>query len=109
MSRLSRTKIEVTVQVSEPCILSFGESYNDSWIATDGQSRLPKVVLNSVTNGFLLERTGTYEITLEFEMENHLRTGKIISGLTLLILLGTLAVIFCLERKRGKPTGSTKR
>jgi len=108
-SRLSRTKIEVTVQVSEPCILSFGESYNDSWIATDSQGRLPKIVLNSVTNGFLLERTGTYEITLEFEMENHLRTGKVISGLTLGILLGTLALIYCLEGKRGKPTGSTQR
>ena len=107
--RLSRTKIAVSVHVSELCILSFGESYNRSWIATDSQGRLPKIVLNSVTNGFLLERTGTYQIILDFEMENHLNTAKIISGLTLGILLGTLALIYCLERKRGKPTGSTQR
>lgn len=108
--RLSRTKIAVSVNVSEPCILSFGESYNRSWIATDSHGRLPKIVLNSVTNGFLLERTGTYQIILDFEMENHLNTAKIISGLTLGILLGTLALIYCLERKRkrGKPTGSTQ-
>jgi hypothetical protein len=108
--RLSRTKIAVSVNVSEPCILSFGESYNRSWIATDSQGRLPKIVLNSVTNGFLLEKTGTYQIILDFEMENHLNTGKIISGLTLGILLGTLALIYCLERKRkrGKPTESTQ-
>ncbi len=104
-NRLGRTQLRVTVRVSEPCILSFGESYNRSWIATDGESRLPKVILNSVANGFLLERTGTYDITLEFEMENHLRTGKIISGVTCGLLLGTLAFIVWRERRTGTRHG----
>jgi hypothetical protein len=105
--RLSRTRIAVAVLVSEPCILSFGESYNDSWIATDdGGNRLPKIVLNSVTNGFLVERTGTYEIVLEFDMESHLKTGKIISGLTLAIVIGALILIHWWDRRKAKSHGT---
>jgi hypothetical protein len=96
---VSPTKIVVTVEASEPCILSFGESYHGSWVATDGPRTLPKIALNSVANGFLVERTGTYEIVLEFALEKYLTAGEVISGLTLMILLGTLALIYRYERR----------
>jgi hypothetical protein len=105
---VSSTKVTVRVNVSEPCILSFGESYHSSWVATDDEgNRLPKIALNSVTNGFLVERTGTYEIVLEFELEKYLVIGEVISGLTLAILLGTLAFFHYRERRKAKSMGPT--
>jgi hypothetical protein len=105
---VSKTRIKVTVEVSEPCILSFGESSHSSWIATDDEgNRLPQIALNSVTNGFLIERTGTYEIVLEFELEKHLNTGKAISGLTLVVLVGTLAFIHYREKRKARTTAPT--
>jgi hypothetical protein len=103
---VSPTRITLRVNVSEPCILSFPEAYHPSWIATDDEGkRLPKIALNSVTNGFLLERTGTYKIVLEFELEDDLIIGEVISGLTLVSLLGTLAFIHYRGRRKARSMG----
>ena len=100
---VSPTRITLGVNVSEPCILSFPEAYHPSWIATDDEgNRLPRIAFNSVTNGFLLERTGTYEIVLEFELEKYLVIGEAISGLALLVMLSTFAVICYSEKRRAR-------
>ncbi|MFC1961742.1 hypothetical protein ACFLWN_01655 [Chloroflexota bacterium] len=97
---LSSTDIQVKVQVDGPFILSFGESYHSSWVATDDAgNKLPHVELNSVTNGFLVERLGTYQINIEFVLEKDFTIGKIVSGLTLVSVLTMLVFIYHRERK----------
>ncbi|MHA1665188.1 MAG: hypothetical protein ACTSVW_05085 [Candidatus Njordarchaeales archaeon] len=79
--------VKVSVNATKPFILSFAESLDPLWIAyADDGTNFPKVTINSVLNGFLVGKIGTYTITIEFIPEKYLEIGRTISLITFLAI-----------------------
>ena len=79
--------VKVSVNAKKPFILSFAESLDPLWIAyADDGTNFPKVTINSVLNGFLVGKIGTYTITIEFVPEKYLEIGRTISLITFLAI-----------------------
>jgi hypothetical protein len=68
-----------------------------SFLTDDNGRILPKVVLNSISNGFLVERAGIYQINIKFALERYFTIGEIISGFTFLVVI--LLLIFIHRRE----------
>ena len=82
--RINPAEVTVSVNASQPFILSFAEAYHDFWNAG-----FPKVPLNSITNGFFVNKTGSYTIKIEFGPEKYFHLGIVLSSLSLVF------IIFC--------------
>lgn len=79
--------VKVSVNATKPFILSFAESLDPLWIAyADDGTNFPKVTINSVLNGFLVGKIGTYTIMIEFVPEKYLEMGRTISLITFLAI-----------------------
>lgn len=80
--QVNSTKYIVTISnLTKPGFLIFSESYDPHWIM-NGQKSFP---VYSFLNGFRVEDNGKYLI--EFEVQNWVYPGLVISGVTLLIIL----------------------
>jgi len=83
-NRVNPAEIIATVNASKPFILSFAEGYHIFWNAN-----FPKVPLNSIINGFLINKTGCYTVRIEFGPEKYFRLGIALSSLSLVL------IVFC--------------
>ena len=76
-------KYEVAIDTSEPLQIVLSESYYPGWIAkVDGQT-IPSERIYGFFNGWYIEKTGEYEVTLEFTPSTQRKAGRIISLFTL--------------------------
>ena len=85
---LSLTKYLVEIgNAKEPFWLVFSETFHSLWEAKIGQEKITPVKLFSAINGFYIDKTGDFEITVEFKPQRYVYWGMMGSGITLLIII----------------------
>ncbi len=71
-------KVEVK-NTKEPFVLAFSESYHPSWKAEiDGQELNP-IPLYGLINGFQIEKTGNFNLTVEFTLQKYILPSLAVS------------------------------
>jgi hypothetical protein len=74
------------VTATKPFLLTFSESYHPMWKAyVDGQEISP-VATNFVVNGYYINKTGSFDITIYFAGQTYAEAGLAISGITAVII-----------------------
>ena len=90
-------------KATKPFLLVFGEAFDPFWVArtTDGKIVQPAPVYSSI-NSFQLDRTGEYDLTIEYQPQKWYLSGRVVSVAVIIIL-----VIFILYdwTLRGKKLG----
>jgi len=75
---------------TKPYLLSFAESYDPLWIAhiENNNSKVTNVPLYSMINGFYINKTGDYNLTIEYHPQKWFIEGVIVSIASLIIIIG---------------------
>lgn len=85
---------EYRVQVrgaTKPFILTLAETYDGLWVAeTRGGKKIESVPMYATINGFPIDKTGNFELTVRYRLQSWLSAGLAISLITI------LACIVCL-------------
>jgi len=81
--RLSQTRYAVNVYATSPFLLSLSEAYDPHWVAFCKGERIESIPIDSLINGFYINRTGFLEITIEYEEQNWFYYGSGVSVVTL--------------------------
>ena len=79
------TRIIVKVNASKPFILAINEAYDPNWKAYLKREPYNSIQIFSVMNGFQINKTGQFEIVIQYEPQKWFYTGCAISLATLLI------------------------
>jgi hypothetical protein len=85
---INPTQYTVHVNASSPFYLVFSESYDDGWVATINGQQIHSqyhFTANGYANGWYVNKTGTYTITLDFTPQNFFYAGAAVSITTLII------------------------
>jgi hypothetical protein len=85
---INPTQYTVHVNSSAPFYLIFSESYDNGWVATVNGQQIPDqyhFTANGYANGWYINKTGTYTITLEYMPQNLFYAGAAISITTIII------------------------
>ena len=90
--KINPTKYIVHVDAKKPFMTAFAESYDPLWVAYDKDKtfKVRPIPLYSVINGFYIEKTGKYDMVIEFEPQRYFYYGAVVSGLTILGSIGYL-------------------
>lgn len=100
--KIDPTKYRIKVNATKPFMLSFSESFDPLWVAEakteDGKlMQYNPIPLYSVINGFWINQTGEYTITIRYKPQYYFYIGLIISGLA---FIGCLSYLIWDWRKR---------
>ncbi|MDH5770203.1 MAG: hypothetical protein OEZ25_02800 [Candidatus Bathyarchaeota archaeon] len=95
--QVSPTKWLVHVNTSEPFVLAFTESYDPLWIVHGDGFFVRSFPLYSVINGFHINKTGTYELVIEYEPQKFFDLGLYISAVSV-ATISVLCVILSHKR-----------
>jgi len=82
--KINPTKYTLKVNVTEPFVLAFCESYDPLWVCYVNGQKIHSIPLYGVINGFYINQTGYLEITIEYEPQRWFNLGCTISLTTLL-------------------------
>jgi hypothetical protein len=99
--KLSPTKYVVTIkQAAHPYMISLAESFDPLWTAYSVESNtgdksfdkdknleVNSMPLYGVTNGFYINKTGNYDLVIEYEPQNWFIQGSIVSTISVTIIL----------------------
>ena len=99
---INPTKYTVSVNASQPYFLVFSESYDSGWVATINGQQVPSqyhFTANGYANGWYINKTGTYTVTLQFTPQNLFYIGAAISITTLLIITTVYTITTIKKRK----------
>jgi hypothetical protein len=89
----------VRVNVSNPYILTLTETFDRAWIASVPDGRIVESTLvNGITNGFYIDKVGTYDILLQYRPQRTFELGVIISLVTVASYVGYY--LFTRRRRR---------
>lgn len=86
--KINPTKYVVHVNASTPFFLVFSESYHKDWVASIDGQQIPSehhFMANGFANGWYINKTGTYTVTLEFWPQKLFYIGSTISITTLIL------------------------
>jgi hypothetical protein len=99
-NKTNPTRYEISISnATRPYLMSFAESYDPLWVASyntqeNSVDHLDKSQLNkrsvpafSVTNGFYINKTGDYVVTIEYEPQRWIAEGATISAFALISIL----------------------
>jgi hypothetical protein len=100
-NKINPTKYRVSVNASDPFMLTFAEAYDPLWVAKVNGRECQSVPLNSVVNGFWIEDSGELEVTIEYKSQRWFYYGACLTLVSLVAVLGYLVW----ERMRGKNIG----
>lgn len=84
------TKYIVHVNATKPFMLAFTESYDPLWVAYSENYFARSIPLYSVINGFYINKTGNYDLVIEFEPQKWFYVGLVI---TIFSLIGSVGII----------------
>jgi hypothetical protein len=98
--QLSPEKYEVSVSgATKPFLLVFGENFDTLWTArVEGGKSLDPVRLYSTVNGFLVDRKGSYKLTVEYAAQGWFVRGLFVS--LAVMLLCALYLCFVIVRRK---------
>jgi hypothetical protein len=75
----SPTKIAVNLNCSEPFVLTINEAYDSKWKAYLDGDEIGAVPIFSVMNGFQINKTGQFEVIIEYEPQDWFYIGSAVS------------------------------
>ncbi len=80
---------------AKPFFISFSELYNDGWKATydDGKILNNHIRVNVFGNGWLADRTGDYDLVVEFAPQKYMDIGEKISIASYILITAGLLVL----------------
>jgi len=107
IKKINPTKYVVNIEnATKPYTISLAEAYDPLWVAYEAKSsenhnsnnfKTNSIPMYGVTNGFYVNKTGDYELVIEYEPQNWLVQGATIS-ISILILLSVIT-IFLYKKK----------
>ncbi|MBT0158542.1 hypothetical protein G4O51_00995 [Candidatus Bathyarchaeota archaeon A05DMB-2] len=89
-TEINPTKYLVHVNATSPFMLVFSEPYNGLWCANTDGNWYSNIPISSMMNGFWINRTGVFSVTIEYSPEKYFVIGTVIS------ILSIGAVMTCL-------------
>jgi hypothetical protein len=87
---INPTQYTVHVNASKPFYLVFSETYDDDWVASISGQQIPNqyhFTANGYANGWYINKTGTYTITLEYWPQNLFYIGGAISATAFILCM----------------------
>ena len=90
------TKYIARVNASRPFMLAFAEAYDPMWIAHSDDYFTRSIPLYSVINGFYINKTGNYDLLIEFEPQKWFYVGM---WITIISLIGSVVIVIMKWRK----------
>lgn len=84
---LSFTKFIANIEANKPFFLALSVMYHGDWKAYLNGEEIESIPLYSWVNGFYLEKTGNYEVVLEFIGQRYVIYGWVISTISLVLTL----------------------
>jgi hypothetical protein len=94
-NKITPTSYEVKVKSDAPFLLALAEGYDRFWIAkarsSDHLRQFNNVPLYDVINGFWIDKTGEFTLTIEYEPQEWFKISAIISASALVCTLLYLA------------------
>ena len=98
--QINPTEYTVQVNTSKPFFLVFSESFDTGWIASINGQQIPSqyhLMIDGFANGWYINRTGSFSITLEFSPQTLFYAGVAISTVAFII-----CVVFVVFASKGK-------
>ncbi len=83
---INPTKIVVSVNSTAPFILATADTLDNSWVATVNGWQIKPTTLYLGLQGFLINKTGRFDVTIQYQPQTWFYYGSIISISTLLIV-----------------------
>jgi hypothetical protein len=80
-------KYTVHIKTDYPFFLVFSESYHPLWKCFINDSDIPSIPSYSFLNGFYINQTGEFTVTIEFIGQKYVLIGGIVSLFTLVIII----------------------
>ncbi len=78
--------------IDEPFLLAFSESYHPMWKAYIDGEEISPIPVYSLVNGFYINKTGNFNVTIYFTGQTYADTGLQISAITLVIVVAIIIV-----------------
>jgi hypothetical protein len=97
-TQLNPTKYVVRLNVSEPVILGFADTYDASWVAYTNDFRTQSLPLYGIMNSFKINKTGNYLITVEYQPQNYYSIILKVTIVTFVIILIYLSYEMVLKK-----------
>jgi hypothetical protein len=92
--KIDPTKYIIKVNAQKPHLLVLAEPYDPLWAAhTSGDNnnfKVNSIPVYSMTNGFYINKTGQYTLTIEYQAQKWFYEGSTITIITIAILAGYL-------------------
>lgn len=89
--KVNPTRYEVSVSASAPFLLVCGEDFDRGWKAyVDGREAGQHLMVNGYANGWLLETTGEYEVTIEYEPQGLFDLAVNVSTVSVVAIMALL-------------------
>lgn len=102
--QITPTFYRVSVKTSKPFYLIFSESFDKNWVLDFSQEQKYKhFLVNSFANGYLVNKTGEYEIGLKYQPQTFFDKGFTISFYSIITLLMLLAILMIKEKMLKSP------
>lgn len=81
-TQISPTEWSVHVNTTRPFILEFTESYDPFWTVDPDEFSIQSFPINSVNNGFLINKTGSYTLIIKYKPQSYFNIGLWITTLS---------------------------
>lgn len=116
--KINPTKYVLEVKnATRPYTLSFAESYDPLWVAytyTDNKEsgnnnfdfKTNSIPLYSFVNGFYVNKTGDYSLTIEYEPQKWFFIGGTISSIAVILILAVLTGHILIKKRRRRSCSS---
>ena len=88
--KTSPSKYKVKVNAIRKFVLVFNQSYHPKWIASVDGVPIPEsghFAVNGYANGYVIDRTGEYTVTIEYVSQKYFIIGLVISSLALIFVI----------------------
>lgn len=94
--KIDATKYKVKVTSTEPFILAFAEAYDELWAAHIGGETVEGIPLYGMLNGYFINKTGNFTITIEYGPQQWFNIGMGITGIS---TLGSFGYFLWIDRR----------
>ena len=102
--QIDPTRYRVRMRTERPFVLALAETYDPLWVVSGLESPVSSIPLYGVINGFFLNRTGSYEITVEYQAQQWARLGTLVTSAAM-ISVGPLYYLCARSAKWRKVIG----
>jgi hypothetical protein len=97
------TLYKVKVSTNSPFVLVFDNSYAPMWKAYINGKEITPFEINSYANGYFINESGDYELTIEFIPQRYLVIGSLVSIIAAVIIVSIASFITLRTRFKKNP------